>query len=70
MTRYFLPRSLSWWTGVAAIIAGLFLAAEPVHGLTALAETIRNATNMTAPVMITYGMSVIGLRRAISGEAR
>lgn len=65
MNRYFKPRSLTWWASVTPLACGLFMAFEPVHGLVDLAESIRLATGLTAPVLINMGLAGIGLRGAM-----
>ena len=65
MQKYIKPTSLTWWSAVVPLLCGLFMAFEPVHGLTDLAEAIKNATGMSAPVLINIGLAGIGLRGAI-----
>lgn len=63
--KYFKPRSLTWWASVAPLLAGVFMALEPVHGLTPWVEALRNASGATAPVLINAGLAGIGLRGAM-----
>lgn len=65
MQKYIKPTSLTWWSAVVPLLCGLFMAFEPVHGLTDLATAIKNATGMSAPVLINIGLAGIGLRGAI-----
>lgn len=65
MEKYFKPKSLTWWASVVPLVIGLFMAFEPVHGLTDLVQAARNATGMTAPTLINIGLAGIGLRGAI-----
>jgi hypothetical protein len=65
MRKYIKPRSLTWWSAVVPLACGLFMAFEPVHGLADLTEAIRNATGLTAPVLINLGLAGIGLRGAV-----
>ena len=65
MQKYIRPTSLTWWSAVVPLLCGLFMAFEPVHGLTDLAAVIKNATGMSAPVLINIGLAGIGLRGAI-----
>lgn len=66
MNKYVKPGSLTWWASVVPILAGLFVAAEPLHGLTMGIEVINNATdNMSPFVLINAGLAGIGLRGAI-----
>jgi len=64
-TKYFKPKSLTWLASVVPLLAGVFIALEPVHGLAAWVEAARNATGMTAPALINLGLAGIGLRGAI-----
>jgi hypothetical protein len=64
-TKYFKPKSLTWLASVVPLLAGVFIALEPVHGLAAWAEAVRNATGLTAPALINLGLAGIGLRGAI-----
>lgn len=63
--KYFKPKSLTWLSSVVPLLIGLFMAFEPVHGLVDVAEALRNATGMKAPVLINLGLAGIGLRGAI-----
>jgi DMSO/TMAO reductase YedYZ heme-binding membrane subunit len=65
MQKYIRPTSLTWWSAVVPLLCGLFMAFEPVHGMSDLAEAIQNATGMSAPVLINVGLAGIGLRGAI-----
>ena len=65
MQKYIRPTSLTWWSAVVPLLCGLFMAFEPVHGMSDLAEAIKNATGMSAPVLINIGLAGIGLRGAI-----
>ena len=64
-TKYFKPKSLTWLASVVPLLAGVFIALEPVHGLAAWVEAVRNATGLTAPALINLGLAGIGLRGAI-----
>lgn len=63
--KYFKPKSLTWWASVVPLVLGLFMAFEPLHGLSDLVQAVRNATGMTAPVLVNTGLAGIGLRGAI-----
>ncbi|MCP3947350.1 hypothetical protein [Herbaspirillum sp.] len=65
MDKYFKPRSLTWWTSLAPILVGVFMALEPVHGMTAAVAFLYNATGVTAPVLINAGLVGIGVRGAM-----
>lgn len=65
-SKYFKPRSVTWWASIAPLLGGLFLAFEPVHGLSSMADVIRNmAGGASAAVMINAGIAGIGLRGAL-----
>lgn len=63
--KYLKPRSLTWWASVSPLFCGVFIAAEPLHGLSAISESLQNGTGMSAPVLINMGLVGIGLRGAI-----
>lgn len=65
MTKYIKPRSLTWWASVAPLLIGAFMASEPLHGLADAVVSLRNATGLTAPVLINMGLAGIGLRGAV-----
>ena len=65
MSKYFKPRSLTWWASVSPLIMGLFMATEPLHGMASAAAAIQNATGQTAPVLINAGLMGIGIRGAL-----
>lgn len=65
-SRYIKPRSLTWWAALGPLVAGLILASEPLHGLTALAQTVRNITGDAPPaLLINAGLAGIGIRGAL-----
>lgn len=76
--RYVLPQSLTWWTGLAAVLIGLLALTLPDHGpLAELAGVIAQliGANDAAPAtLITLGLGLIGLRdrleRAIRGSEK
>lgn len=65
MDRYIKLNSVTWWASFAPLCAGVFMATEPIHGLTGVVVSIKNGTGMTAPVLINMGIAGIGLRGAI-----
>ena len=65
IAKYFKPKSLTWWASVTPLFAGVFMAAEPLHGLSGVTDSLRNATGLTAPVLINMGLAGVGLRGAI-----
>lgn len=65
MMKYIKPESLTWWAGFVPIVAGVFIALGPVHGLVAMIAVIDSITGGVEPaVLIGAGMTAIGLRAA------
>ena len=66
MKQYIMTKSLTWWASFVPLLAGLFVATAPVHGLHSVVAAIDLATgNMSAPMLINFGLVGIGLRKAI-----
>jgi len=64
--KYLKPKSLTWWSAFASLAAGVFIASEPLHGLSDFVVVINNMTmGMSAPVLINAGLFGIGLRAAV-----
>lgn len=64
--KYLKPRSLTWWSSLAPVVAGLIVASEPLHGGVALVQTIDGITGGISPaIMINAGLAGIGLRGAM-----
>lgn len=77
--RYVLPKSLTWWAGLTAILIGLAALALPESGplgeLAGIIAEFIGADDAAPATLITLGLGLIGLRdrleRAIrSGEKR
>lgn len=77
--RYVLPKSLTWWAGLAAILIGLAALSLPESGplgeLAGVIAQLIGASDAAPATLITLGLGLIGLRdrleRAIrSGEKR
>ena len=66
MNKYFKPKSLTWWASVTPLVCGVFMATEPLHGLAEVVASLKNATGLTAPVLINMGLAGIGLRGAVT----
>ena len=67
MSKYWKPRSVTFWAaGMVPLLAGLAVATTPIHGLADIAQSIKNASGLTAPALINIGIAGIGLRAAIS----
>lgn len=65
MSKYIQIKSLTWWSSVVPLLCGLFIATEPLHGLSDAAQSVKIATGMSAAVLINIGLAGIGLRGAI-----
>tara|TARA_R110000796_G_scaffold54705_2_gene127805 strand:- start:1181 stop:1381 length:201 start_codon:yes stop_codon:yes gene_type:complete len=64
--KYFKPKSLTWWSSCAPLIAGVLVAFEPLHGWTDVTATINSVTGFVSPsIMINAGLLGIGFRAAI-----
>ncbi len=64
--KYFKPMSLTWWAAVVPGLAGVFLAMEPLHGLTQWVAVVNSMTgNASPPVLINAALFGIGLRGAM-----
>ena len=66
MNKYFKPKSITWWASVTPICAGAFIASEPLHGATALVQTVHSMFGGASPAtLINAGFAGIGLRGAV-----
>jgi hypothetical protein len=64
--KYFKPKSLTWWGAMVPLVSGLVVASEPLHGLSAVVQTIDGVTGHVAPaLLINAGLVAIGARAAI-----
>lgn len=64
--KYVKPKSLSWWASLVPLIAGLFMAGEPVHHLAQYVSVVKALFGGAEPaVLINAGLIGIGLRGAI-----
>lgn len=64
--KYFKPKSLTWWASLVPVMAGLVVASEPIHGFSAVVQTINGVTGGLSPaVMINAGLAGIGIRGAL-----
>ncbi len=63
--KYFKPKSLTWWASFTPLCMGGFMAAEPIHGMVEYVDTFRNATDLSAPILINAGLAGIGIRAAV-----
>ncbi len=68
-SKYFKPRSVTWWGGAIPIAAGLLIAFLPVTGAAEVAKAISTLFGDAPPaVLINGGLITIGLRGAV-GQA-
>jgi len=65
INKYIKPKSLTWLVSFSTLAAGLVIATEPLHGMTAIVDVIRTATGMTSPQLIMAGLGGIGMRGAL-----
>lgn len=64
--RYVKPTSLTWLASALPILAGLFIAFEPVHHLADWARAISRAFGDASPyLLINAGLVGVGLRGAV-----
>lgn len=62
-SKYFKPLSITWWSGIIPLLAGLFVATVDLHGAVNWVSAIDNVTGgIPASGMIVYGLTAIGLR--------
>ncbi|MEX3008756.1 hypothetical protein [Hoeflea sp. TYP-13] len=62
-SKYFKPKSLTWWTGFAAFVTGAIIAAGgEVEVLRTPANILSNMTDVPPAAMISFGLGLIGLR--------
>ncbi|MGB1215856.1 MAG: hypothetical protein ACPG4X_20980 [Pikeienuella sp.] len=67
MGKYFKPTSLTWWASVVPIVAGVFIAAEPLHEMTLITQSVQDMFGGATPgMLINAGLAGIGLRGAVS----
>ena len=64
--RYVLPKSLTWWAGLAAVLIGLAALALPESGplgeLAGVIALLIGANDAAPATLITLGIGPIGLR--------
>jgi hypothetical protein len=77
--RYVLPKSLTWWAGLVAILIGLAALALPESGplgeVAGVIAQLIGANDAAPATLITLGLGLIGLRDRLerglrSGEKR
>ncbi len=66
LRKYIKPKSLTWLASALPILAGLFIASEPVHHLADWAKAVSMIFGGTSPyLLINAGLVGIGLRGAV-----
>ncbi|SFC45337.1 hypothetical protein [Tropicimonas isoalkanivorans] len=64
--RYFLPKSLTWWSGILAVLtgvaAGVLPEGETMSELAVLVSRLAGAGDASPATLIFVGMGLIGLR--------
>ena len=64
--KYIKLNSLTFWASVTPIVVGLTIASEPLHGQSALVQTLSSATGDIGPYpLINGGLVGIGMRAAV-----
>ena len=64
--KYFKPRSVTWWSGFVPLVSGVFMAFDPVHGLTDYTAAVSAMYGDVSPaVPINAGLALIGFRGAV-----
>lgn len=65
--KYVKPRSLAWWASATPLFLGMFVALEPVHGLSQWVAAVSAMTgDLPSYVLINTGLIGIGLRGAVT----
>ncbi len=63
--KYVKPTSLTWWSGLIPLAAGLFIATVPMHGMADLADIVSSLFGEADPaILINSGLAIIGIRAA------
>ncbi len=66
LRKYVKPTSLTWLASVLPLLAGLFIAFEPVHHLIDWAKAVSLTFGGASPyILINAGLVGIGLRGAV-----
>ncbi|OYX41759.1 MAG: hypothetical protein B7Z02_14185 [Rhodobacterales bacterium 32-67-9] len=66
LNKYIKPRSLTWLASALPLLAGLFIAFEPVHHLADWSKAVSLTFGGTSPyLLINAGLVGIGLRGAV-----
>jgi len=68
MTKYFQPRSLTWWASFVPLVAGLVIALDELFpALVPLSAIVSElAGDMTAAQLVQLGLLGIGIRGAVA----
>lgn len=66
LRKYWKPTSLTWLASVTPLVIGIFMALEPVHGLSQWVQAAGAMTGDMPPyALINMGLVGIGLRGAV-----
>jgi len=72
--RYVLPKSLTWWVGLAAVLIGLLALALPESGplgvIAGVIAMLIGANDAAPATLITLGLGLIGLRGRLERAIR
>ena len=61
--RYFHPKSVTWWSGVVSIAAGVVTIISPEQAVIAeLVAAFTGAASASPAMLISLGMGLIGIR--------
>lgn len=63
--KYVKLGSLTWLVSMVPLLAGVAVATEPLHGLSAMIMTINSMTDYSAAELIQLGLLGIGVRGAL-----
>ena len=64
--KYFKPKSVTWWSSLFPLAAGLMVASYPLHGWLEVTDTINALTGGVSPsLLINAGLLGIGVRGAM-----
>lgn len=66
MSKYIKLKSVTWWASIIPLLAGVFIAFDPVHELHTYTQAVSSLFGgVPASVLISNGLIGIGLRGAI-----
>ena len=72
--RYFQPKSLTWWSGVAAVLVGVASIALPASGQLAdvsrVVSMLAGSSDASPVGLISLGLGLIGIRDRLERAMR